>query len=190
MAIQRLTIDGYGQLEINNAAFRRDGRIEAQCSLDATDFASTVAENGMILAVNRAKKKVYLPTSAHLAEAGSLIAINYSAEHLYDERHQGLKEFYLGKDDVRPRLGFLSVGDKFCTNTICYNTSTFANDAALKAAIAAWATTPVYGCEHESGAILLSTTAPSSNKVTFVVTGEFTMPDGTYGVKLQVTALA
>ena len=24
MAIQRLTIDGYGQLEINNAAFRRD----------------------------------------------------------------------------------------------------------------------------------------------------------------------
>ena len=46
MAIQRLTIDGYGQLEINNAAFRRDGRIEAQCSLDATDFASTVAENG------------------------------------------------------------------------------------------------------------------------------------------------
>ena len=40
MAVNRYTIDGYGQLEINNCAFRRDGRIEAQCALDDTDFAS------------------------------------------------------------------------------------------------------------------------------------------------------
>ena len=190
MAIQRLTIDGSGQVELNNAAFRRDGRIEAQCSLDTTDFASTVAENGMILAVNKAEGKVYLPKSAALAKPGTIVALNYSAEHLYDERAMGLKDFYLTKDSVRPRLGFLAVGDKICTNTVCYNTSTFANDAALKTAVAAAGTTPVYGCEHESGAILLSTSAPSSNKVTFVVTGAFTMPDGSYGIKMQVTALA
>ena len=30
MAQTRLVIDGYGQLELNNVAFRRDGRVEAQ----------------------------------------------------------------------------------------------------------------------------------------------------------------
>ena len=31
----KFTIDGYAQLELNNVAFRRDGRIEAQCKLSA-----------------------------------------------------------------------------------------------------------------------------------------------------------
>ena len=31
MATKRLVISGYGQVELNNVAFRRDGRIEAQC---------------------------------------------------------------------------------------------------------------------------------------------------------------
>ena len=34
----RMVIDGYGQVELNNVAFRRDGRIEAQCALDTADF--------------------------------------------------------------------------------------------------------------------------------------------------------
>ena len=38
MAINRLAKNGYGQLELNQVAFRRDGRIEAQCALDATDL--------------------------------------------------------------------------------------------------------------------------------------------------------
>ena len=38
MAQKRLVIDGYGQLELNNVAFRRDGRIEAQCALSTADF--------------------------------------------------------------------------------------------------------------------------------------------------------
>ena len=33
MSLKRLVIDGYGQLELNQVAFRRDGRIEAQCPL-------------------------------------------------------------------------------------------------------------------------------------------------------------
>ena len=32
MATKRFTIDGYGQVELNNVAFRQDGRIEAQCA--------------------------------------------------------------------------------------------------------------------------------------------------------------
>jgi hypothetical protein len=54
MALTRFVIDGYGQLELNQVAFRRDGRVEAQCALDDTDFASVPAENGMLLVVDRA----------------------------------------------------------------------------------------------------------------------------------------
>lgn len=48
MAVTRYTIDGKGQIELNNVAFRRDGRIEAQCALTAD------AENGMVLAIDKA----------------------------------------------------------------------------------------------------------------------------------------
>ena len=48
MAIKRMVIDGYGQVELNQVAFRRDGRIEAQCALDPTDFAKVSSENGML----------------------------------------------------------------------------------------------------------------------------------------------
>ena len=63
----RMTISGYGQVELNNVAFRRDGRIEAQCALDAEDFADVPAENGMLLAVDRVNRAVKFPTSANAA---------------------------------------------------------------------------------------------------------------------------
>ena len=88
MAIKRLVVDGYGQLELNNVAFRRDGRIEAQCALDATDFADTVAENGMLLAVDNVTRTVKFATDDSLP-----IALNYTTEHMYDERKVGLKDF-------------------------------------------------------------------------------------------------
>ena len=53
MALKRLVIDGFGQLEMNQVAYRRDGRIEAQCALDATDFADIHAENGMLLEIDK-----------------------------------------------------------------------------------------------------------------------------------------
>ena len=45
MATKRFTIEGYGQIELNNVAFRRDGRIETQCHLDATDFATEITND-------------------------------------------------------------------------------------------------------------------------------------------------
>ena len=85
MALQRYTIDGYGQIELNNVAFRRDGRIEAQCALDPTDFATVPAENGMLLAVDNVNRVVKFAEDATLP-----IALYYSAEHMYDERTVGL----------------------------------------------------------------------------------------------------
>ena len=93
MSLKRLVIDGYGQLELNNVAFRRDGRIEAQCKLDETDFKSVPAENGMLLAVDNVKRVVRFPKS----EEKMPLALHYSAEHMYDERLPGLKNFKLEK---------------------------------------------------------------------------------------------
>ena len=58
MAFKRFVIDGYSQLELNQVAFRRDGRVEAQCALDDTDFASVPAENGMLLAVTELTERL------------------------------------------------------------------------------------------------------------------------------------
>ena len=91
MSLKRLVIDGYGQLELNNVAFRRDGRIEAQCKLDETDFKSVPAENGMLLAVDNVKRVVRFPKS----DEKMPLALHYSTEHMYDERLPGLKNFKL-----------------------------------------------------------------------------------------------
>lgn len=166
-----LTKTGYGQLELNNAAFRRDGRIEAQCALDATDFASVPAENGMILAVDRAARKVYLPDGTN-EEPEKVYMINYSAEHLYDERAMGLRNFALTPNDFLPRLGVLSVGDKFTTNTVDMGSVTLAN---LKTALAGG--TVYYGGISATGYIAIDTTAPTVGPVLRVVEVT-TMPDG------------
>lgn len=182
MAIKRLTIDGYGQVELNNVAFRRDGRIEAQCKPNQTDFSAAPVENGMLLSVDMVKREVSLPVDDSLP-----IALVYSAEHIYDERTPGLKNFKLnGKDDFLPRLGYLAVGDKWTTNCIAYDSAEYATESALKSALLRTAVTsvPVYGTADSCGAVVVTSSKPSTGIVLRAV--EATMPDGTYGVKLQV----
>ena len=183
MAFKRMTIDGFGQVELNNCAFRRDGRIEAQCAPDPVVFENMPVENGMILAVDEVTHTVKMPD-------GTLpVALVYTAEHLYDERYAGgLKYFKTeAKDDFYPRLGYLSVGDKFTTNCIGYKDDEFTNDDALIAALGNIGTTPVYGGESTNGIIVLSATKPTA-KVVMKVIEFYTMPDGQKGVKLQVIA--
>ena len=114
MALIKLAKDGYGQLELNFAAFRRYGAIEAQCKLaDGIDYV----ENGMLLAVDRVNRTVGYPTGAE----GEVIALNYTTEHMYDEREGALKHFKLEKNSFLPRLGYIRTPDKFTTNTVCYD---------------------------------------------------------------------
>lgn len=186
MAFKRLTIDGYGQIELNNVAFRRDGRIEAQAKPNATDFSVDKLENGMLLAVDAAKREV------KYAVDGSLpVALNYSAEHMYDERADGLKDFYLkGTGDFLPRLGYLAVGDKFTTNCVGYDSAVdtaWSTESVFVSALAACATSTLYGGISPKGAILVSATAPTEGPKLRVVE-KTTMPNGTLGVKFQVLA--
>lgn len=180
MAINRLTHNGYGQIELNQVAFRRDGRIEAQCKLDPT--ITTYVENGMLLAIDKAGKKVGYPANDG---TDKLIGLHYSAEHQYDERLVGLKDWKLDQGTFYPRMGFLATGDRFTTNTIQYNTSTYATESALKTAISGAATTAVYGGISTTGCIEILAAAPTYGPKLQVV-GPDTMPDGQYAVKFVV----
>ena len=190
MALKRFTIDGYGQIELNQCAFRRDGRIEAQCALYDKEFAKNqaeyvggkiYAENGMILAVDNINRVVRLPG----AEAADLpLAINYSTEHLYDERHQGLKDFYLPAGTFYPRLGYLARGDKFTTNCLCYDDLEFTEgEEALIEALENIKAVKIYGKHSELGAIQLTKNKADAE---MLVVKYYTMPDGQPGVKFQV----
>ena len=181
MALTRLKINGHGQVEINNCAFRRDGRIEAQCTLDTAFSESKPAENGMLLGVDVVKKVV------KYSDGTLPIALNYSAEHAYNAQKMGLKDFYLVPGTFLPRLGYPAVGDKFTTNCVCYDTSEFTDESTLMSALDSVATTPVYGVASSAGAIQLTKTKPSSGLV--LTSQKGTLPDGQFGVKFQVVAV-
>ena len=176
----KFTIDGYAQLELNNVAFRRDGRIEAQCKLSADDFSATSpAEVGMILAVDKANNMIKLP-----AEGDNLPrALHYSTEHMYDERKVGLKDFCLKPGEFYPRMGYLAIGDLFTTNCLCYDG--FASEEALMEALKVSHETAVFGKEDATGRICLVAEKPAAG-LAFKVVKFYTMPNGTPGVKLQV----
>ena len=178
MALKRFVIDGYGQLELNQVAFRRNGRVEAQCALDDTDFASVPAENGMLLAVDRVNRKIKFATDDSMP-----IALNYTTEHMYDERANALKDFKLELGEFYPRLGFLSVGELFTTNCICFDDGEFADNDAVEAIdLSAGA---LYGGISSEGAIKISATAPTAGPVLLAVE-KTTMPDGQFAFKFQV----
>ena len=160
---------GYGQIELNQCAFRRDGRIEAQCKIEGADYV----ENGMILAIDNTKREVRYP-----AAGDYMFGLNYTSEHMYDERLVGgLKYYKTDKDSFLPRLGYLAVGDKFTTNTVVYD--------------AADITTMVYGYVKagDNGYIRLSAEKPTDAiaeaPLLRVIDAKATMPNGAPAVKFQ-----
>ena len=160
---------GYGQIELNQCAFRRDGRIEAQCKIKDADYV----ENGMILAIDNTKHEVRYP-----AAGDYMFGLNYTSEHMYDERLVGgLKYYKTDKYSFLPRLGYLAVGDKFTTNTVVYD--------------AADITTMVYGYVKagDNGYIRLSATEPddaiAGAPLLRVIDAKATMPNGAPAVKFQ-----
>ena len=174
----RMTISGYGQVELNNVAFRRDGRIEAQCALDTSDFASVPAENGMILRVKKADHKICF---ADASAENQLYALNYSTEHIYDERTPGLKNFKLeAVNDFLPRVGYLAAGDLWTTN--CVDLGSYASVGAVASALASGA---VYAAVGTQGAVVLGSAAPTVGPVIQVIK-KTTMPDGQDAFQLQV----
>lgn len=193
MALKRLAIEGYGQIELNNVAFRRDGRIEAQCRLSdefayvndrnvLDDPTKPCAENGMLLAIDNTQRIVKFPVDD---DTSHLIALNYTTEHMYDERALGLKNFRLPGGTFLPRLGYLAIGDKFTTNCLAFDDEEFADDAALKDA--AKNKVALYAKPCSMGAIQITKEKPADDIALQVIYGRHsnTMPDGQFGLQLQ-----
>jgi len=183
----RMVIDGFGQVELNNVAFRRDGRIEAQCALDTEAFTENVpCENGMILRVKKAEHKI---TFADASAENQLYALNYSTEHMYDERRPGLKNFSLSAQknakgqDFYPRVGYLAAGDLWTTN--CVDLGSYANASAVASALASG---EVFAAVGTQGAVVLNSAAPSVGPVIQVIK-KTTMPDGQDAFQLQVLSV-
>lgn len=152
----------YGQIELNQVAFRRDGRIIAQYKL-----AVDAVENGMLLAVDHVNKTVGFPTNGQ--KTG--IALNYTTEHMYDERLvYALKHFRLEKNTFLPRLGLLAAGDRFTTNAVTYTEGDLEKIAAGT----------IYGEASSEGYIHLTTSAENAVLQAIEYT---TMPDGSPAVK-------
>lgn len=174
MALQRYKIEGYGQLELNAVAFRRSGRIEAQCKIaDGIEYI----ENGMLLAVDNVERVV------KYAEDNSLpIALNYTTEHMYDERAKGLKHFRLNAGEHLPRMGYQGAGDKYTTNCLAYDTEEFANDEALENAVKDVKNTRLYAKACANGAHQITKEADGALCLVLAAT---TMPDGQFAVKFQ-----
>lgn len=177
MALLRLKIDGYGQIEPNNVTFTRDGRVEAQCAL----ADGVTAENGMLLAVDVANRKVQLPVEGETLP----VALHYSTEKIYNQATPGLKNFKLTNKDGYPRMGYLTLGEVFTTNCVCYDDGEFKDDATAKEAIAKAGTTALYGGISTEGAIKISATKPTAGPVLKVAKAT-TMPDGQYAVEFHV----
>jgi hypothetical protein len=162
----------YAQVELNQVAFPRDGRIEAQCALSDEFSENKPAENGMILVVDNEDRVIRFPAEG-TDEPGTIYALNYTAEHMYDERELGsLRYFKLVPGTFYPRLGYLAVGDKFTTNAIAVNEEGL---DALKGKIVVPGTTGYW----TEGTI-------DSRAVAAKVIAITTMPDGQKAVKLQV----
>jgi hypothetical protein len=197
MNLKRVTIDGFGQIELNNVFFRREGAIEAQCALDPNNFAEEgkataekgYCENGMIVAVDKANGLVKLDDGS-----GSWpFALVYSTEHMYDERHNSLKDFYLPAGTFYPRLGYLKRGEIFTTNCLCYDADEIADEDALIALLDKCNETPLFAVPSKLGAIQLiqldedDMAALGAATVPILkVVKKTTMPNGTLGVKFQV----
>jgi hypothetical protein len=183
----KLIEKGYGQLELNLVSFPRTGNIVAQYRAGENFLKdNSPLENGMLLKVDGKKRCVDKAAPA----AGDIYALNYSTEHMYDERKYALKDFCLNPtDDFYPRLGYLSVGDKFTTNCVCVESGDWASlktdfegtkEQEYKDA------KEIYGGACADGYIKLTvSTIPEDGPALRVI--EFTtMPDGQNAVKFEV----
>lgn len=182
MAIQRLSHIGYGVIERNRVNAEN---MESACELDATAFPNG-AEVGRVVGVRKDLGTVVLSTDP-LAVKGIL----NNSEKIYDQFHQGLNQYHVEAGKMAAVL-FVEQGNTFTTNTICYDTDEFANDAAVKAAFKAQKTAPLYCIPSTAVGFegILQLTKKSTG-ATFQAVDYKVMPDMfNYGVKVMKNAVA
>ncbi len=166
----------YGILNTNFLTAVRTGEIKSQYAL-TDDFATTPAENGMLLVVDDYAGEVRLPDA--VTEAVWLVNTE-----IRDYENKGSKYFCINQDEFLPRLYKIAVGDVIETNCIFWNGDTYATTALVTAAIDA---STVYAVASTIGKIEIVATAGGTEKQVFKVKEAVTLPNGEAGYKLVCT---
>lgn len=179
MAVVQLSKKQYGVVELNHVAAVKTGQIKAQYELNATDFATIPAQNGMLLVVDDVAKDISLPTAIT-----NVVYLHASVEKDYEGK--GRAYCAVNRGEFLPRLYKLAVGDIFETNMIEYDNAVYATYAAMVAAINA---TTVYGIPSTSGSIRIVAALGGTEVVALKAVEGVTLPNGESGIKF-VVALA
>lgn len=166
----------YGVVELNHVAAVKTGQIYVQYELDATDFATTPAENGMLLVVDHVGKKIKKATAVT-----ALVGLHASVEKDYENK--GRKHFSVKRGDFTPRVDKLTVGDIFETNAFQYDDTVYTNYAAIKAAITA---TAVFGVAATNGYIDVKAATTPTAAVELKAVEGVVLPNGELGIKWVV----
>jgi len=182
--------DNYAVLEPNFLAARRTGQVRAQLPLDATNFATIPAQNGMFLAYDMAGGSVKLP-AADGTQAG--LMLHFSVEKEYDNIRPGLNTHAVWRQVANeypgtpyPRLFQPHVGDTFTTDAVKTNAGT---RTAAETVIDFNALTVghIYkvGTDGFIDAVAGNQTTVTGVRVKLVA--KTTLPDGGKACKFQVT---
>ena len=190
MAMNRFPLEQYATLELNQVAFPKTGIVVSQVPLGTAFTKDAPCENGMWVVADKAAGAINAPAAA----TDKPIGIVYTAEKEYDSAHYGLKTFGRKIAGDYPRVGILSVGDTVTTNCLQYDTTNFANDAALdtylKGNLAAAATAAYVVVKAGSAIPEIVKALPQNYAGAYGrVVKYYTVPNGEKGVKYQIISL-
>ena len=181
----------YATLELNQVAFPKTGMVVSQTPLSEDFTIDAPCENGMWVVGDKAAGVIAAPAAA----TDKPIGIVYTTEKEYDDYHYGLARFGRKIAGDYPRVGLLGIGDTVTTNCLQYDTSDFADDAALFAALEAIKTTPLYVVPGVAAATNVAKAVPQIVKavpnsgIYAKIVKFYTVPNGEAGVKYQIISL-
>lgn len=123
----KFPVSKYPQLEINRAAFLKNGEVVSQLPLSADFTEENLCFNGMWVDANKANHEI-----KPAAEVTAMYGIVYTTEKEWNPQVLGLKHFAQKEGDY-PRVGIMQRGDTFTTN--CFDMGEFEDPDAIKLAI-------------------------------------------------------
>lgn len=171
----------YSVLEPNFLAARKTGQVRAQLPLDATNFATIPAENGMFLVYDSGAGSVKLPTNANTK--GTML--HFSVEKEYDRLRPGLNTFAIWRGEMPyPRLYQPHLGDTFTTDAVKLHATT-----ATIELFNALTVGNKYGIGAD-GFVDATTDGAAAEGVIVELIAKTTLPDGGSACKFKVVQVA
>ena len=172
----KFPVSKYPQLEINRAAFLKNGEVVSQLPLSADFSEEDLCFNGMWVDANKANHEI-----KPAAEVTAMYGIVYTTEKEWNPQVLGLKHFAQKEGDY-PRVGIMQRGDTFTTN--CFDMGEYDSPEAIKEALEAeeeMYIIPVAGEAMPS----LAKAAPAEGLYGQVIK-YYTMPNGEPAIKYNI----